>query len=953
MTIDQSDLNLPGKTATPQEWKTWCLARLDVHEEASNHDPLANSVRRLAYDIFRVQEASASADRDLAATAKILCDEALIARAEEFANAHEDGAIDDAFIETLLAPLASASFEVVQQEIERTHGGIVFTAHPTFAMSSALRTAVAAYACASNDKQRAEAKASIAKLPHAPDEPITLKHEHAASQAAIKRAQSTLRDFTAKILTWARRRFPDQWRELAPTPISVATWVGYDLDGRTDIHWGETFRIRLEEKSRGLDAYAKALSASDLKTRNSKRDALISKLKAASEFAREQADLFAGDLDDPTVVTRAANMLTSDDPRKLVSLEKIIADIGKLIEETPDDDACMPLCVLRAEMKNFGLGCARIHLRINAAQVKSALRADLGIEQGRNFIDRTALTAAVERAQSVTKRRINVASIFLEQMTARRQLMLCAEFIKHIDGDTPIRFLIAECEAPATVMGTIYLAKLYGVEHRLDISPLFETPEAMERGGRFIERLLAQDEFVDYIRTRGRLAVQIGFSDSGRFMGQIAANLAIERLQISLARALAAKGITDVEVLIFNTHGESMGRGAYPGSLNERFDYLMTPWTRARFAHEKLKTNVEASFQGGDGFMHFETDHLARATIAAFVRWSFTPTRADLGDQFYADINYSWDFYRSVKSWQEHLFDNADYQIAIGAFAPNLLFSTGSRKSRRQSGAVVTGPRAMRAIPHNAILQQLAAPANVFGGVGDAAGAEPDRIVDHIRGSGRMQEIIGIVRNARRLTSLPAMRAYAVLFDASFWINKAARTDDLATAQACEELATRLGDQAIATALERLSNHYAADLAKLDRILSEIDGDESREERYISRRTMHVLHAIRQAAIMRAFILVAGLPHFSQRHDCTRETVIDLAIELRFGELADLLDTVFPDTQAMSASFQGITEESDDQSDSIHGYPEIQDGVIVPLRNIHQLIREIGVGVAHHYGAYG
>ena len=59
----------------------------------------------------------------------------------------------------------------------------------------------------------------------------------------------------------------------------------------------------------------------------------------------------------------------------------------------------------------------------------------------------------------MSQRRVNLASIFLEAMTARRQLMLCAQFLKHIDADTPIRFLIAECEAPATVMGAVYLAR--------------------------------------------------------------------------------------------------------------------------------------------------------------------------------------------------------------------------------------------------------------------------------------------------------------------------------------------------------------------------------------------------------------------------------------------------------------------------------------------------------------
>ena len=126
---------------------------------------------------------------------------------------------------------------------------------------------------------------------------------------------------------------------------------------------------------------------------------------------------------------------------------------------------------------------------------------------------------------------------------------------------------------------------------------------------------------------------------------------------------------------------------------------------------------------------------------------------------------------------------------------------------------------------------------------------------------------MAIVRNARRLSSLPAMRAYAVLFDASFWINKAAREQNPGAAAACEEIAAHLSDQETPTAIRRLANHFAADLVKLDRIFLDLEGAAQRTERREDRRGMHALHAIRQALIMKALMLVATLPSFSQRHD--------------------------------------------------------------------------------------
>ncbi|HRO04481.1 MAG TPA: phosphoenolpyruvate carboxylase, partial [Terricaulis sp.] len=437
------------------------------------------------------------------------------------------------------------------------------------------------------------------------------------------------------------------WWTIAPAPVRLATWVGYDLDGRTDIHWAQTIRFRLMEKAAQLARYAEALAALGA-------DALAQKLAQAGAEASAQAALFDGDLDDPARTVAAANRLTAEGPARLTSVKPILAELDVLIASASGAQR-KALCVARAEIAAFGLGAGAIHLRVNASQVRSAVQADLGLSASADFMDRRAMAAAAERSAGAVREAVNFGAIFQEKMTARRQLMLAAQILKHIDADTPIRFLIAEVEAPATIMGAIYLARLYGIEDRLDVSPLFEAPDVIERGGRIMERLLDEPEYVDYITRRQRLCVQYGFSDSGRFMGQIAADAGIERLHVLLSRAMAARGVKGVEALIFNTHGESMGRGAYPGAMQARLDYLMTPWVRARFAHDGVPVHAEVSFQGGDGYVHFQTPALAAATLRAVAAWAFQAPRGKAKDAFYADINFSWDVYRAVKTWQEEL----------------------------------------------------------------------------------------------------------------------------------------------------------------------------------------------------------------------------------------------------------------------------------------------------------
>ncbi|HCJ18662.1 MAG TPA: phosphoenolpyruvate carboxylase, partial [Hyphomonas sp.] len=336
---------------------------------------------------------------------------------------------------------------------------------------------------------------------------------------------------------------------------------------------------------------------------------LTQRLKTASEDTARHAALFAADLTDPDNLVPAANALTEHSKRNVLDASEILDVLDSVIPEA-EDSLAADLMAVRAQVEALQLGTARIHLRVNAAQVRTVINRDLGLQTEDRELGRLALAELAQKARKSKPVQVNFADLFLEQSTARRQFMMCAQILKHIDSGSVIRFLIAESENPATVMGALYLARQYGVDDKLDISPLFETPEALETGGRFIERLLEEPEFLAYVQQRGYLSIQLGFSDAGRFIGQVAADMAIERIHNLIARALAAKGV-NVDLLIFNTHGESMGRGAWPGTFEQRFDHLLTPWTRGGARARGLQLRHEVSFQGGDGFLHFANPALA------------------------------------------------------------------------------------------------------------------------------------------------------------------------------------------------------------------------------------------------------------------------------------------------------------------------------------------------------
>lgn len=911
-----------------------CLARLSQHGAAALRDPMSAGVRTLAIELMDELAAGRLNEGALDLLVKHVADGALKARAGRLA-ASKPGGDWAGVVAAALAPLKHLPFDEVKAALEAPRLGVVFTAHPTFALSRAMRDALGALA--------GGADPDISALAHLPDQPITLAYEHEDAAAALARGKDALAGFNAAVFDWLEANIDGPWHTISPAPLRMATWVGYDLDGRTDIHWAQTIRFRLQEKAAQLGRYANVLAGLDAR-------ALSVRLARAGAEAQAQAELFAEDLDDPARTVAAANRLTAEGPDRLTSIAPVIAELDALIAAA-EGARRKGLCAARAEMAAFGLGAAAIHLRVNASQVRSAVQADLGISASAEFMDRRAMDAAAERSAHAVREAVNFGAVFQEKMTARRQLMLAAQILKHIDADAPIRFLIAEIEAPATIMGAIYLARLYGVADRLDVSPLFETPDVLERGGRMIERLLDEPEYRAYIKARGRLCVQYGFSDSGRFMGQLAAEVAVERLHVLLSRAMAARRISDVEALVFNTHGESMGRGAYPGDMQARLDYLLTPWARARFAHDGVPVHAEVSFQGGDGYVHFQTAHLAEATMRAAVSWAFqTPSPKRGEDAFYADINFSWDIYRAVKNWQEELFAASHYQAVLGAFGINLLPGTGSRKTRRQSGTSKDdAARSLRAIPHNAILQQLAAPANVSGGFGHVAAREPDRFVGHVAGSPRFAALVNMAHAARKLTSLSVLRTYADFYSPSFWTIRAARAEDDGAADLALRIAARLEQRELDVAIERLANTLSSDRRRFDAVsrglLPFTAGDSGFEP------DLYILHAVRLARLVQGFTLAASIPPFSPRHDVTREDLLDMALDLRFADLAEALTEIFPVTSDAPAEFSQLAEPG--PANAQPGYPWIAREIAAPLRKIDRAIKEITVSITHFYGAFG
>jgi phosphoenolpyruvate carboxylase len=94
---------------------------------------------------------------------------------------------------------------------------------------------------------------------------------------------------------------------------------------------------------------------------------------------------------------------------------------------------------------------------------------------------------------------------------------------------------------------------------RLDVVPLFETLDDLERAPAVVRSLLSDPVYSRQLDARGRRQeVMIGYSDSGKDAGILAASWALYRAQEALAELCREAG---VELRLFHGRGGSVGRG--------------------------------------------------------------------------------------------------------------------------------------------------------------------------------------------------------------------------------------------------------------------------------------------------------------------------------------------------------------------------------------------------------
>ncbi|HYZ64835.1 MAG TPA: phosphoenolpyruvate carboxylase [Acetobacteraceae bacterium] len=906
----------------------------------ASDDPFGNPIMVVALAITRQIDDGELDPALISAIVRHLRDDAFLERAARLAA--YVGGTDRAANETALATVAKTvlrpdpndspvRWAEFRASVERARYAAVFTAHPTFALAPAAATALAAAASGATTVPHFES--------HRPP-PITLEEEFAQAVAAITNGRDALDRFNRALLETAAQAWPDRWTDLLPRPIVLASWVGFDTDGRTDIGWADMIGFRLRMKRLQLEYLAGQLANLQ------EAEALRSRIDVALETVRSQLE-YAAAATTPQAVAALARALVQGSERAMTTTAPLLEMFATAIAAATGP-ARAALCVARAGLAAHGLALAHTHVRLNAAQLHNVARQRLGImDTPDDPSHRRALLAGINAAlDAVQPVPVDFGSLIAEQTSAARLMMTVAQIVKHVDASVPVRFLIAETESGYTLLAALWLARLFGIERHVEISPLFETAEALERGQRVLEEALRSPHWRDYLKQTGRLSLQFGYSDSGRYVGQIAASYLIERLRFKIGETLAKFGVSGVEVVLFDTHGESIGRGAHPGSLMDRLKYLSPTASRQALGRANLNVREESAFQGGDGYLLFGTPELALATVARIAEHAFHPAAGPIEDPIYADPDFAADFFATVRAGMQALVEDPGYAALLGAFGPSLIDRTGSRPAARQTDSAaqtvaIRHPRELRAIPNNAILQQLGWMANSLHGIGDAVARHPE-LFDQMRAeSRRFRRALDLPCHALRHSDLDVLRALVATIDPGSWLDRAANSRRQGRRESLAAVARALERLGLWREVQALFRRVQADHLALRSGWPDAPRMQAREV---------LLHALRLAVIQRIWLIATAIPDFSPRHGVTRLGLEAALLRLEIPAALDLVTEIFP----VAADPEAEQDYGEPHGPRVTGsYLREQTSVVEPIRALFGIVREIATAISHEVGAFG
>jgi phosphoenolpyruvate carboxylase len=277
------------------------------------------------------------------------------------------------------------------------------------------------------------------------------------------------------------------------------------------------------------------------------------------------------------------------------------------------------LATLRFALRTFGFHLAALDLRQNAdvhEETVAELLRVAGVEVDYPVLAEDARVALLLHELATPRPLRSPFATYGERTRAELAILeTAADAHRRYGRDAIPHYVISKCQSVSDLLEVGLLLKEVGLVRgnalALDIVPLFETIDDLDRAGRTLDGALALPLYRRWVDSRGgRQEVMLGYSDSNKDGGYLASNWALYRAQRALSEVARGRGIA---LRLFHGRGGTVGRGGGPsfeailaqppGSvehglrITEQGEIIASKYSDAELGRRNLETLVAAALE--------------------------------------------------------------------------------------------------------------------------------------------------------------------------------------------------------------------------------------------------------------------------------------------------------------------------------------------------------------------
>ena len=372
------------------------------------------------------------------------------------------------------------------------------------------------------------------------------------------------------------REFNDQLEEafnvqlpVDQVPVKFTSWMGGDRDGNPNVTAKITEKVMLQSRLKAIELFLTDIKVLVRELSMTKcNQAVIGLLDKNNKNSSEPYRAVMKQLRSRLVKTHSYIVSLLNDKEALAPKDIIIKNeqlwnplyicYQSLIDNGMETIAHGPLLDTLRRIKIFGLQLLRLDIRQDSSMHTRALDAltkELGIGSYIQWSEEQKQEFLLTELQS--KRPLLPYNWHPDEMV--QEVLDTCRVIKKAGGESIATYVISMAKEPSDVLAVYLLLKIVDCQKNVPIVPLFETLDDLNNAKVVMQKLLNISWYREKIH--GKQMIMIGYSDSAKDAGTLAASWAQYRSQEELVSLFKKYNIS---LTLFHGRGGSIGRGGAP-----------------------------------------------------------------------------------------------------------------------------------------------------------------------------------------------------------------------------------------------------------------------------------------------------------------------------------------------------------------------------------------------------